>query len=167
MEGGVLMTKKVRELFVLVFIILSFALILTSLAMQKYLYDIQVNERLSKVEDYEDYSVMLKLQKRDKRHKYLTLDNDTYYLDGVEEVYIKYGSTVAFLSDVLEKKYLSIDDLIKNMKEVNTTSDDDTFYFHKPNKNNEGYIIEIINNNDKRDIIVYHYENKILPGLLD
>ena len=68
-------------------------------------------------------------------HKYLTLDNDTYYLDGVEEVYIKYGSTVAFLSDVLEKKYLLIDDLIKNMKEVNTTSDDDTFYFHKPNKN--------------------------------
>ena len=167
MEGGVLMTKKVRELFVLIFVILSFALILTSLAMQKYLYDIQVNERLSKVEDYEDYSIMLKLQKRDKRHRYLTLDNDTYYLDGVEEVYIKYGSTVAFLSDVLEKKYLSIDDLIKNMKEVNTTSDDDTFYFHKPNKNHEGYIIEIINNNDKRDIIVYPYENKILPGLLD
>ena len=84
MEGGALMTKKVRELFVLIFVILSFALIITSLAMQKYLYDIQVNERLSKVEDYEDYSVMLKLQKRDKRHKYLTLDNDTYYLDGVE-----------------------------------------------------------------------------------
>ena len=49
MEGGALMTKKVRELFVLIFVILSFALIITSLAMQKYIYDIQVNERLSKV----------------------------------------------------------------------------------------------------------------------
>ena len=40
-------------------------------------------------------------------------------------------------SDVLEKKYLLIDDLIKDMKEVNTISDDDTFYFHKNNHKNK------------------------------
>lgn len=98
----------------LTIVLILLILIVTTLSLQQYLYRIQINERIRKVEDYTDFVLTILPQKRKTKIYQFEYENTRFYFDGIEQVYINYKTTKIFFEEAIKRRLLSINDVISH-----------------------------------------------------
>jgi len=143
----------------LIALILTLGILLTSLFLQKYLFQIQTIERLQNVEDYSNYIITFIPQKRTTTQKRFSYKNINYYYQGIEQIYVSYGTTTIFLQDALQKEYLGLKSIIKNMtiKENDEMSSNEKIYIHNSSSTNKSFQIKTISYENYQDVFISPY----------
>jgi len=144
--------KHQKRFLMLIFLFLVLCLSFLVISLESYLYDLQRIERLSKVKDYNDYNLTYTTQNRCEKKKRFTVDNITYVYDCLDNVYLSYGSTKVTLEEILTKKYLTLNDLKKNMKYDSSDEVYETYVYY-PTKNKIGYKLSIDELEDENVIV--------------
>ncbi len=105
---------KIKKTFYLVsiFIFLLFALVTFSL--NNYLFTIQRTERLSKLENYENFTMTANFESRCQNHEIMTIDDKKIYYECIDQIYIHYGTISLFLQEALEKEYITIESILSH-----------------------------------------------------
>lgn len=109
--------KKIQLGFVVVVFFSVFFMTFFGLLLNKHLFYIQSIERISKLREYDKYSLKLRLSTScDKITDKLVYKNDNidFYISCLDEVYVLYGSTPTTLSYAMKNDYLTLDILKKN-----------------------------------------------------
>ena len=101
---GINYLKKTKRVAWVLFFFVVLLLFVTTLGLQNYLYRIQQDERLSGIDNYLDYNISVRTQNRREKKFKFQYENDNYYYDGIDEIFISYGSTTAFLVEIITKK---------------------------------------------------------------
>lgn len=146
--------KRVILFFSLfLFLCLSFLVI----SLESYLYELQREERLSKVKDYNNYVLSYTTQNRCEKKEKFTVDNITYIYDCLDNIYLSYGTTKVTLEEILTLRYLTLKDLIKNMKYDSSDEIYETYVYY-PTKNKIGYKLSIDELEDKTIVTFAKFE---------
>ncbi len=119
-----------------------------------HLFNIQKIERLNKIRDYTEYKIKLDFLDANTKpqEKLIYEDSDIrFYLSGVKEANIYYGSTSTTLENALKKEYLTLEILQESLfKETNNGFV--KYTFKGSNDPHEQYAIyEFTRLNDKTD----------------
>ena len=139
-------------------VIIAFALLIVictiGIFLNFHLFAIQKVERLNKVKDYSEYKMKLEfLTDSDEYSERLIYEteNERFYLSGVKEIYVYYGSTNTTLKDAFEKGYLTLEILKDNL--TGEIGNGYTKYaFKGSNNEEEQYVMyEFERENDKTD----------------
>ena len=157
--------KKTKRVVWLIFFLVVLLLFLATVGLQNYLYRIQQDERLSGVENYLDYKITVREQNRKEKKLRFQYNNDNYYYDGIDEIFISYGSTTAFLEEIIEKEYLMLKNILDSMVFVDSDEDHVDWYVHNSSYPEQRFIIQIITYEGYRDIIFQNYSESILESL--
>ena len=142
--------------FKLVVIIFALLIIICSIGifLNYHLFAIQKIERLNKVRDYTEFKIKLDfLTDSDEYSERLIYETaeERFYLSGVKEIYVYYGSTSTTLKDAFEKGYLTLKILKDNLNgEIGNGFT--KYAFKGSNVDNEQYVMyEFERENDKTD----------------
>lgn len=144
--------KKQKHLVIYTILLILIVILLLGLLLDKHLYDLQREERISKIEDYRNFHLSYQEQNRCKLEEKFQIEDTTIYYDCLEEVYIKYGSTLTTLKDVMESGYLTVKDILSQTKEG-----EDGIYYHSATKDAMGYQIKLIENEESSKVIISKY----------
>lgn len=144
--------KKCKTFTLLIVLLTFLSLVLTAFSLQLYLYQIQKEERLGKVEEYDNFILTVVKQKRQVKKLQFQYKNCNYYFDGIEEIYISYGSTKVFLEEAIKEEYINIEDIIINCNLVEEEGNNKT-YIHKSNDEKKSYQIKIEEKENLTNII--------------
>ena len=149
--------KKLRMVkFDLIILMIGLLLIITSISilLNWHLFSIQKIERLDKIKDYTEYKIKLDyLNDTDIHYEKLIYENDDarFYLSGVKEMYVYYGSTQTTLQNALEKGYITLK-ILKNNLHSEIGSGYTKYTFKGTNEGDEQYAMyEFLRENDKTD----------------
>ena len=162
--GDKLLKENKRVAWVLFFFVVLL-LFVTTLGLQNYLYRIQQDERLTGIDNYLDYNISVRTQNRREKKFKFQYENDNYYYDGIDEIFISYGSTTAFLEEIITKKYLALKDIINNMVLIPTEEENVSWYVHNSSQEDQRFIIQIVTYENYRDIIFQNYSESTLELL--
>ena len=149
--------KKIKMLkFKLVILMFCFLLIIIAIGifLNYHLFAIQNIERLDKIKDYTEYKIKLEFlednEQKEEKLIYETED-ERFYLSGVKEIYVYYGSTSTTLKNALEKEYLTLEILKDNLHEEIGNGFIE-YIFRGSNDEKEQYVMyEFTRENDKTD----------------
>lgn len=149
--------KKIKMLkFKLVILMFCFLLIIIAIGifLNYHLFAIQNIERLDKIKDYTEYKIKLEFlednEQKEEKLIYETED-ERFYLSGVKEIYVYYGSTSTTLKNALEKEYLTLEILKDNLHEE-IGNGFIKYIFRGSNDEKEQYVMyEFTRENDKTD----------------
>ena len=142
--------------FKIVLIIFALLLIICSIGifLNYHLFSIQKIERLNKVKDYSEYKIKLDFLTDSDEHSERLIyetEDERFYLSGVKEIYVYYGSTSTTLKNALEKKYLTLK-ILKDNLSSEVGNGFTKYSFKGSNLDNEQYAMyEFIRENDKTD----------------
>ena len=157
--------KKERKYFKKKFIKMKFKLVILAFALlivmcsigiflNYHLFIIQKIERLNKVRDYAEYKIKLDfLTDSDEYNERLIYEteDERFYLSGVKEIYVYYGSTNTTLQDAFEKGYLNLE-ILKDNLSSEIGNGYTKYAFKGSNNDNEQYAMyEFTRENDKTD----------------
>ena len=157
--------KKERKYFKKKFIKMKFKLVILAFALlivmcsigiflNYHLFIIQKIERLNKVRDYAEYKIKLDfLTDSDEYNERLIYEteDERFYLSGVKEIYVYYGSTNTTLQDAFEKGYLTLE-ILKDNLSSEIGNGYTKYAFKGSNNDNEQYAMyEFERVNDKTD----------------
>lgn len=157
--------KKTKRIAWVLFFFVVLLLLVTTLGLQNYLYRIQQDERLSGIDNYLDYNITVRTQNRREKKCQFQYETDNYYYDGIDAIFISYGSTTAFLKEMIEKEYLTLNDIIKNMVLIPTSEENVSWYVHNSSYEDQRFIIQIVEYDSYRDIIFQNYSESTLESL--
>lgn len=126
-------TKK--TIYVLSF---SLFLILTLVvfSLDNYLFTIQRTERLSKLENYDNFTMTANFEKRCQNHEIMRFDEKKLYYDCIDQIYIHYGSISLFLEEALEKEYITIESLLSHTIKMPSQEKDSSIYLYQNTRKN-------------------------------
>ena len=168
-EGSVFMgrknIKKTKRVVWLIFFFVVLLLFLTTLGLQSYLYRIQQDERLTQVDNYSDYKITVREQNRREKKLRFQYGNDSYYYDGIDEIFISYGSTTAFLEEIIEKQFLEVEDILENTVYIPGEKENVSWYVHNSSYSEQRFLVQVITYEDYRDIIFQSYSESTLESL--
>ena len=165
LDMGIKNFKKAKKIAWGLFFFVVLLLFITTLGLQSYLYRIQQDERLSGIDNYLDYDISIRTQKKREKKFQFQYENDYYYYDGIEEIFISYGSTTAFLEEMIEKQYLTVEDMTKNMELIPSEEENVRWYVHNSSQENQRFIIQIVTQENDREIIFQNYSESTLQSL--
>ena len=121
-------TKK--TIYVLSFsLFLLLALVIFSL--DNYLFTIQRIERLSKLENYDNFTMTAHFENRCQNHEIMRFDEKKLYYDCIDQIYIHYGSISLFLEEALEKVYITIESLLSHTIKMPSQEKDSSIYLYQ------------------------------------
>lgn len=126
---------------IIVFILLL--LTVCTLSLQQYLYHIQTEERIRKIEDATDFVITIHPQKRSTKTYQFEHENTYYYFEGIEQVYVSYGTTKIFFEDAIKKGLISIKSVINNCV-LETEEANYKKYQHINKDNSKNYYVTVI-----------------------
>lgn len=117
---------------------------LAILCLDNYLYQIQREERLSKVENYNDFTMTFHEENRCQNHQIMNINNQKLIYNCIEQIYIHYGSVTIFLNYALENNYITLDDILSHTIKIdNKENKDIKVYLYENKKTNSSFTISI------------------------
>ena len=125
--------------------------------LSKHLLEVQIDERLMKAaKEHETLVFTFEASKEEKKFSLLDKEEYHYYLYGIDEAFISYGSTTTTFKDALLKNYIDIetmlDGCVKKESKENTN-----YYIHTSMKENENYKIAIETKRDEEGNALGYY----------
>ena len=84
-------------------------------SLDKYLYQIQQTEWLSKLENYDNFTMSIRTQNRCQKREIMQYNDKKIVFDCIEQVYVHYGTITIFLTDALNENYITIDSILSHM----------------------------------------------------
>lgn len=165
LDMGIKNIKKTKRVAWVLFFFVVLLLFVTTLGLQNYLYRIQQDERLRGIDNYLDYNISVRIQNRREKKFQFRYENDYYYYDGIDEFFVFYGSTTAFLEEIIKKEYLSIKDITKNMALIPAEEKNISWYVHDSSHEDQRFIVQIVTHESHRDIIFQNYSESTLELL--
>ena len=121
----------------LLFLLLS----LCVFTLDKYLYQFQRTEWLSKIDNYDNFTLTMLPQNRCQKREIMEYENKKIIFDCIEQVYVHYGSITLFLEEALKKNYITIDSILSH-----TIKEDKNLYFYQNQKLNMKFYIRLTDN---------------------
>lgn len=117
---------------------------LAILCLDNYLYQIQREERLSKVENYNDFTMTFHEENRCQNHQIMNINNQKLIYNCIDQIYIHYGSVTIFLNYALENNYITLDDILSHTIKIdNKENKDIKVYLYENKKTNSSFTISI------------------------
>ncbi len=115
---------------------ISFILLLLS----NHLYNVRMNSTLKGLNKHSQYSFIMEEKKHCNNQKYKLFSIEDYDFSGycIKEIYLSYNNLTFPLKDILKKKYLQIEDILKN-----TTKIWESEHIEKYKNDKEEYIITV------------------------
>ncbi len=114
-----------------------------SMVMAKHLLEVQIDERLMKASKENETLVFSYVPSKEPKTTFL-VDKDEYhyYLYGIDEAYISYGSTSTTFQNAIVKNYISIEALLDECVKKET-KENVNYYIHTSSKEGEDYRVAI------------------------
>ena len=106
---------NIKTTVILTSFLLFFLLSLCVFSLDKYLYQIQQTEWLSKLENYDNFTMSIRTQNRCQKREIMQYNGKKIVFDCIEQVYVHYGSITIFLTDALKENYITIDSILSHM----------------------------------------------------
>lgn len=120
--------------------LLSFSLFLilalVIFSLDNYLFTIQRTERLSKLENYDNFTMTANFEKRCQNHEIMTIDGKKLYYDCIDQIYVHYGSISLFLEEALEKEYITIESLLSHTIKMPSKEETTSIYLYQNTRKN-------------------------------
>ena len=103
---------------------------------------------------------MFSYQKQNRCEKKLkfSFDDISYYYDCLDEVYIHYGSTKATLKEVITKEYLSFNDFIKNLHEIESEEENVRVFVHSSSNDEYSYKVKLSKTEETTEVTIASYD---------
>ena len=92
---------NIKTTVILTSFLLFFLLSLCVFSLDKYLYQIQQTEWLSKLENYDNFTMSIRPQNRCQKREIMQYNDKKIVFDCIEQVYVHYGTITIFLTDAL------------------------------------------------------------------
>lgn len=134
--------KGIKRFYFLIIVWLLFVVALIFFLLDSRLYEAQKKERLSKIKDFTDFVLIYEPQRRCEFRKRWDYKNITYYYDCIDHIFLKYGSIVVTLQEMIENDFLVIDEVINKM-EKESTEGNITTYKMKSSSNQKGFLLVV------------------------
>ena len=135
--------KQWKKTFWLLFISLFLLLVLDVVGLNQYLYTVQRIDRFENRED-DDFFLSFSLETRPQTTYRTTVSSHAIYYEGIDQIYIHYGSVSLFLEDALNNEYITIDSLLSHtIKRSNKEEEDTDLYYYQNTRENISFEILI------------------------
>ena len=112
--------KKPKRVIYLLSFCLFLLLVFIIFSLDNYLFTIQRTERLSKLENYDNFTMTAHFENRCQNHEIMTIDEKTLYYECIDQIYIHYGSMSVFLKEALEKEYVTIESILSHTIKISS-----------------------------------------------
>ncbi len=109
---------KLRKTIIFISLTIMLLFFLAVLSLDNYLYKIQREERLSKIENYSEFTITVNEEKRCQNRKIIDIGNKSLNFYCFDQVYIHYGSVTIFLIDALKNNYITIEDILSHTTKI-------------------------------------------------
>ena len=125
-----------KKTFVLLSFFLFLLLVVAVFSLDNYLYVIQRKERLSKLDNYDNFTMTAYFENRCQDREVMEVDEKKIIFSCIDQIYIHYGSVSLFLEDALNNEYITIDSLLSHtIKRSNKAEATALYYYQNTRKN--------------------------------
>ena len=133
-----------KKTVVLLSFFLFLLLVVVVFSLDNYLYVIQRKERLSKLDNYDNFTMTAHFENRCQDREIMEVDEKKIVFSCIDQIYIHYGSVSLFLEDALNNEYITIDSLLSHtIKRSNKEKEDTDLYYYQNMRENISFEILI------------------------
>lgn len=135
---------KIKQTMLLISLNVLLIFFLAILCLSNYLYQIQREERLSKLENYNDFTMTFHEENRCQNHQVMNIDNKKLFFNCIDQIYVHYGSVTIFLNYALENNYITLNDILTHTIKIdNKENKDIKVYLYENKKANSSFTISV------------------------